>query len=805
MKKRRFLFLMFCAALFVLCTPNVSAASSAKKIDLYFLDDIYRNYISIPTGFKTKYKLPLDGKKSDYYFDIDGDTVTVSDKLVVEPAFDDVFSIGLVDSSASSRKEYLQGKTVVKATSKKTGKVSTFEFNSRSYSEYYVNKKMNDYVKSNINSSMSDKQKLEKICEFVCRYPYHNRYSDAETMIVIGEGGDCWASADAIIQMAEIVGLKARLTEAEYVSMFSGGHLYPIVSVGKQYAIVEANIEGKVLVSNDKVFSCERSYSISYSDIPLAYSYYYDEDIDDYKIQIDAYLGFGGYVTIPEKIDGKTVARIGDGCFYHSERYLDKDSKITGVKLPDTIEAIESLAFNECEKIKSVNLPASVKTIGRLAFGACSSLTLTVDKNNKYFYSDNKTGILYSKDMSTLFFAFNLKVKNLKIPNGVRVIKDAAFWNEDLETVTFPETLEEIEYCAFAHCDLSGYDIVLPKSVSALGYGVFYGTNPGSITIVNPKCVINNTKENDLCEKEDGATLGGGSKIVIYADEGSTAQAYVKKFGVDVIHWSDGTVEKRQVYIFKKLCSSLLETGKHSWGKEKVTKKASCTEKGSKTYKCSVCGETKTESIAKLGHKYVKTVTKATLSKDGKIVSKCSVCKATVTKKISKVSKISLSTTKYTYNGKTRKPGVTVKTSDGKTLKNGTDYTVSYSDGRKNVGKYSVKIKFKGNYSGSKTLNFKINPKTVKLKTIDVGKKKMTVRWNKETVQTTGYEIQYSTSSSFKSDVKVIPVSKNKTTSRLIKGLKTGKKYYVRIRTYKVVDGKNYYSSWSKKMSVKAK
>ena len=54
---------------------------------------------------------------------------------------------------------------------------------------------------------------------------------------------------------------------------------------------------------------------------------------------------------------------------------------------------------------------------------------------------------------------------------------------------------------------------------------------------------------------------------------------------------------------------------------------------------------------------------------------------------------------------------MTVKDSKGKALKNGTDYTVSYPKGMKNVGKYTVKVTLKGNYSGSKSMTYNINPK----------------------------------------------------------------------------------------------
>ncbi|MGN0458693.1 MAG: fibronectin type III domain-containing protein [Eubacterium sp.] len=199
------------------------------------------------------------------------------------------------------------------------------------------------------------------------------------------------------------------------------------------------------------------------------------------------------------------------------------------------------------------------------------------------------------------------------------------------------------------------------------------------------------------------------------------------------------------------------------------------------------------------------TTTKATTSANGKIVKSCTVCKKTLsTTVIPKASNVKLSTTSYTYNGKVKTPSVTVKDSKGKTLKKNTDYTVSYANGRKNVGKYAVKITFKGKYSGTKTLYFTIKPKSTSISSLTAGSKKFTVRWKKQNSQTTGYQIQYSTSSKF-TNAKTVTVSKNSTTSKTVSKLKAKKKYYVRVRTYKTVNGTKYYSAWSKYKAVTTK
>ncbi|MGN0528156.1 MAG: GH25 family lysozyme [Eubacterium sp.] len=230
-----------------------------------------------------------------------------------------------------------------------------------------------------------------------------------------------------------------------------------------------------------------------------------------------------------------------------------------------------------------------------------------------------------------------------------------------------------------------------------------------------------------------------------------------------------------------------------------------CTQKGINGKKCSGCGDViAEEEIPLKSHSYKTTTAKATTSKDGKIVKACTECgQVASTTVIYKASSIKLEATTLTYNGKVRTPRVYIKDSKGKTISS-SNYTVTYASGRKNVGKYAVKITFKGNYSGTKTLYFTIKPKATSISSVSAKSKGFTVKWKKQSTQVTGYQIQYSTSSKFTSP-KYVTVSSYKTTSKTISKLKSKKKYYIRIRTYKTVSGTKYYSSWSKAKSVTTK
>ena len=241
----------------------------------------------------------------------------------------------------------------------------------------------------------------------------------------------------------------------------------------------------------------------------------------------------------------------------------------------------------------------------------------------------------------------------------------------------------------------------------------------------------------------------------------------------------------------------------HSYGNSVVTKQPTCTSEGTKTKTCTKCNATVTEKLPAKGHTAVTdkgypatcttagktdgshcsvcgavikaqtTITATGHKSSGWIVDKaasigvkgskhreCTICKKVLeTAEIPALSRISiskasvtLSTSTYAYDGKAKKPGVTVKLS-GKTLKNGTDYTVSYSNNTK-VGTAKVTIKGKGNYTGSvsKTYSIKNNFKKATVSGISTkaftGKnitQSITVKYNGKTLKKgTDYTVSYS-------------------------------------------------------------
>ncbi len=250
----------------------------------------------------------------------------------------------------------------------------------------------------------------------------------------------------------------------------------------------------------------------------------------------------------------------------------------------------------------------------------------------------------------------------------------------------------------------------------------------------------------------------------------------------------------------------LPKLSEHQWDSGKITEKASCEKEGTLTYTCRVCKSSKTGPISPLGHKYQDKVTRASTKKQGKIESRCTACgKVRKQAVIPRIKKITLSTTSYTYNGKTRAPGVKVVNAKGKKVS--AKYYVVKNGKAKNVGSHAVKISFCGRYKGSVTRKFKINPKKVANIKVSPEKQGFTITYKKQTKQCSGYQLQYAKNPRFSGAVRV--TLKRGVSQKTVSGLENSTAYYVRMRAFKKVRDhgkvKTYYSAWSKKKKVRTK
>lgn len=163
------------------------------------------------------------------------------------------------------------------------------------------------------------------------------------------------------------------------------------------------------------------------------------------------------------------------------------------------------------------------------------------------------------------------------------------------------------------------------------------------------------------------------------------------------------------------------------------------------------------------------------------------------------VHKAVLSASKYTYNGKTHTPSVKVYDQKGKML-SADRYTVKYSSGRKNLGSYTVSVYGKGDVTGTASAKYVITPAKMKTPSVKAGKKKITVKWKKLGGGSQSYQIYV-----LKKGTKKAKYYTSTGSSKTIKKLSKKKYYYTKIRSYKKINGKTYYGTWSNTKKVKVK
>ena len=288
----------------------------------------------------------------------------------------------------------------------------------------------------------------------------------------------------------------------------------------------------------------------------------------------------------------------------------------------------------------------------------------------------------------------------------------------------------------------------------------------------------------------------------------------------------------------------------HKFGNWTTTESATCTESGTQIRKCETCGATESKSLSAKGHtEVVDKAIPATCTTDGKTEgSHCSVCntvikvqtvinatghkssgwivdkaasigvkgskhkECTVCKKVLETAEIpalpminiqsanvSVSTNSYVFDNTAKKPSVTVKIG-GKALKNGSDYTVSYLNNTK-VGTATVRITGKGDYTGTITRNFTINPAKQQIQKLETRYKGLYIDWAQKG-SATGYDVEYSVNANMNGAASR-HLTANKPDTLTISGLTGDKTYYVRVRSYTNRNGKVYYGAWSDVKSIK--
>lgn len=463
---------------------------------------------------------------------------------------------------------------------------------------------------------------------------------------------------------------------------------------------------------------------------------------------------------------------------------------VKAVVFPETLKTIGNTAFQNAP-LTEVSLPDSVTSVGSGAFTNTEKATTHIEK------------VKLSKGMTAIPAGMftNQKVKNVEIPEGIKTIGKRAFAGNRVETLKLSGTVEKIDEYAFWNNQIK--ELEIPGNVKTIGRYAFQRTQDSIKASINKvilheglesigkqafyQTLTSECKSIDLpttVKVLDAAAFEGNAKVTLISlveDQVNAVGDYAKVVAKGTAH---------EIVLIHKVTFDA--------GEGKADAETARTDKDGKLAELpdAVRDGYTFEGWFTAAEGGVAVTADTVFDKDTTVFAhwKKNVVSATPS--------VKLSTFAYTYNGKVKTPGV--KVSVNGTVLTKDNYSVSYGKGRKNVGKYTVKVTLKNDYAGSKTVSFKINPPKAAVKKLKKGKKSFTVYVKKQSKQTSGYQVQYSTSKKFKSP-KTKSLTSYKKTSLKVKKLKKHKKYYVRVRTYKKVGKAKYYSSWSSAKSVKTK
>ena len=433
------------------------------------------------------------------------------------------------------------------------------------------------------------------------------------------------------------------------------------------------------------------------------------------------------------------------------------------------------------------------------------------------FFDDNGKGGLTEGDYKIILFGDN------GYSNEVDELDFTVDGIIDIDTDSFSLDTNKTNY-------VSGEDIKVTAKGTGIEDGAWVGLYPSDTTsfgkfyLFKYKVKGNEGIEVVMQGQEKGSASSGKVedgfyKVVLFANSGynlpvltkeisvTKASTSIKRIkdpgcvtlGLEYIVYEDGTDAYRQI-------PSL---GGHIWGDPEHIEGTA-----KHVYTCKRDSDHKREENCKGPAKVTR---QASIGKSGTLEYTCEKCGGTREEAIYAIQAPTLTQTEFVYTGNTVKPVIkNIVDVKGKVL-DSDQYTVTYPVQSNAVGTYSVKIDFKDRYTGTATLLYRIVPKAapsvttqtvapqaVAVKKVKAKSKSFKVTWKKASESVTGYQIAYTTKKNF-SSYKTKNVNNINKTSLTVKKLKKKKKYYVKVRTYKIVGGTYYYSAWSNVKRVKTK
>ena len=536
---------------------------------------------------------------------------------------------------------------------------------------------------------------------------------------------------------------------------------------------------------------------------------------DDYTAEVISYSGTPGNITILESVayEGFTfkVTSIGSSAFKNC-------TSLTSVTIPNSVTSIGSSAFSGCSNLKSVNYNgtkakwksisgySNVSQIIKCTDGIYANSNTIIINSVKYRLNDDYTAQVISYSGTPENITISECVSYEGITFKVTSIGSSAFSGcTSLASVTIPNSVTNISCDAFNGCSKLK-KIEIPDSVTYIGSKAFDGTafyntvknwedgvlycgnhlisaksdvtkitvkastvsiaagaldnckSLKKINVLNPKCVIN-------CTIPKTAVIGGA--------EGSTAEDFAQKNNMSIDYFEECTHSDKVQVVIAATCTEQGAVQSRCADCDKLISQTFTAPLGhtmvittpAKAPTCTTSGNTQAGYCTVCGYNEVSTVIPATGHNFGNNSANCLVC--------------GVANPNYVAPAQPT-PNPTPSTAPTQPNQNDT------------------------NTSNDEDVTVISKPKSASIKKVKGAKKAILVTWKKVS-GVNGYEIQVATDKKFKKNKKTVTIKKQKTTKTTVKKFKAKKKYYVRVRTYKIVNGKKVYSSWSKVKSVKTK
>ncbi|MBE6740881.1 MAG: fibronectin type III domain-containing protein [Ruminococcaceae bacterium] len=499
----------------------------------------------------------------------------------------------------------------------------------------------------------------------------------------------------------------------------------------------------------------------------------------------------------------ETVTRLGFGAF-SGEMVCDN---LTEISIPDSVEYIGGNAFSYCKKLKNIKLPEGLKSLDWGVFENCTSLeSVNIPKN--------------ITALNSSLFRYCTSLKSIELPEGLKTIGWNAFDNcTSLESIYIPKKVSEIKYNAFIGCSglkemkvdpenktfdsRNGCNAIISTKYNSLKFGCKKSVIPNNVIKISQYAFYGNTALKSIKIPSSVKTIDGASFAYCTGLKEITLPIGIKNLRRAAFYYS-GLTSITIPESVKQLDSNVFQGCKNL----KTIKVSSKNKTFDSRDKCNAVIETKTNKLI-LGCKAT-VIPKSVKTIGGNAFAYCSGLKRIDIP--SGVTKIESAAFDHCTNLKYVSLNKSVKTIETDAfLRCDSLICVYYSGSQSQWKKIKIATVYTdpdgyGDYSTNSAIQRAVkfyNSSPIKLSSVKNGKKSFTTKWKKIS-SAKGYQIQYSTSSDFK-NAKTVTVKGNKTFTKTVKNLKSGKKYYVRVRAYKIKNSAKHFGAWSEYKTVKTK